>query len=45
MYVSCHRNIQRGRDHGLPGYAAFYEKLISQKDHMDCWEHRPKTIG
>jgi len=41
------RNIQRGRDHGLPSYVAFYQALDieSCKHVMDCWGKRPMTIS
>jgi len=41
------RNIQRGRDHELPSYAAFYKALgiDSNDDVMDCWAKRPVTIS
>ena len=38
------RNIARGRDHGLPGYAKFYETFGPQSDpnrFMKCWDERP----
>ena len=43
------RNIQRGRDHGLPSYAAFYRHDLLMKGEnpngvMDCWSKRPPTI-
>ena len=38
------RNIARGRDHGLQGYAKFYSSFGPQIDpnrFMKCWNHRP----
>ena len=41
------RNIQRGRDHGVPSYAAyakaFNHRPISRV--MDCWRHKPREIS
>ena len=40
------RNIQRGRDHGLPSYAAFYKHLHNFEDGvMDCWNNKPADIS
>ena len=41
------RNIQRGRDHGLPSYAAFYKHLHQPADIsvLDCWSNKPKDIS
>ena len=41
------RSIKRGRDHGLPSYAAFYEafKIGSEGTEMDCWNKKPETIS
>jgi len=39
------RNIQRGRDHGLPSYAAFYENFAPvDPNAMDCWAKKPTQI-
>ena len=40
------RNLQRGRDHGLPSYAAFYKRLHKRgrAGVMDCWDKRPPEI-
>ena len=38
------RNIQRGRDHGLPSFAAF--AYFFNRDHdMDCWDRKPSSIS
>merc|ERR1719474_1467303 len=41
------RNIQRGRDHGLPSYVAFFNNfgLNDSESTMDCWDKRPYTIS
>ena len=42
------RNIQRGRDHSLPGYVEFWEKYGKQRgDPRDirCWSDKPKAIS
>ena len=41
------RNIQRGRDHGLPSYAAFYKHLHhpTESGVLDCWSNKPKDIS
>ena len=41
------RNIARGRDHGLQGYAKFYETYGPQTDpnrFMRCWNERPQAF-
>ena len=41
------RNIARGRDHGLQGYAKFYETFGPQTDPnrlMRCWDERPQAF-
>ena len=39
------RNIQRGRDHGLPSYSAFYQHFNESADgKMDCWDKKPEGI-
>ena len=41
------RNIARGRDHGLPGYAKFYKRFGPQTDpnrSMKCWDERPQAF-
>ena len=41
------RNIARGRDHGLPGYAQFYASFGPQTDlnrFMECWNDRPESF-
>ena len=42
------RNIQRGRDHSLPGYAEFwknYGRLSGDPRALSCWSDRPKAIS
>ena len=42
------RNIQRGRDHSLPGYVEFWRKFGKQSgDPIDitCWSHKPIAIS
>ena len=40
------RNIQRGRDHGLPSYAAFYKHFHRPtRGVLDCWSKKPKEIS
>ena len=41
-------NIARGRDHGIPSYAQFYEKFGPKTDFnrsMECWLTRPKSFN
>lgn len=41
------RNIARGRDHGLPGYANFYASFGPQTDlnrFFECWNDRPESF-
>ena len=41
-------NIARGRDHGIPSYAQFYEKFGPITDFnrsMKCWLTRPKSFN
>ena len=41
-------NIARGRDHGIPSYAQFYEKFGPKTDFdrsMKCWQTRPKSFN
>ena len=41
-------NIARGRDHGIPSYAQFYEKFGPKTDvnrSMKCWLTRPKSFN
>ena len=42
------RNIQRGRDHSLPGYVEFWKAFGKQPgDPIDitCWSHKPSAIS
>ena len=41
------RNIQRGRDHGLPSYSEFYQKYGPSSDpnrDMSCWNRKPHSF-
>ena len=42
------RNIARGRDHGLPGFAEFYASFGPETDldrFMECWNDLPEAFG
>ena len=39
------RNLQRGRDHGLPGYLEFYRLFTNSEAKIDCWDQRPEEIS
>ena len=42
------RNIQRGRDHSLPGYAEFWKNYGKQRGDpraLSCWSDKPKAIS
>lgn len=42
------RNIQRGRDHGIPSYAEFYKLYGPSSDpngDMSCWNRRPQSFS
>jgi len=42
------RNIQRGRDHSLPGYVEFWKEFGRQRGDprdINCWSDKPKAIS
>ena len=42
------RNIQRGRDHSLPGYVEFWKAFGRQPgdpNDITCWSHKPSAIS